>query len=252
MKSAEITSSDEGVARRPVRPRPGALDDRVLRQEPGEADVGQRDADAGDRQRPDQHRPVGLGDLVPQPAVVAHVLLVVHRGDDRAGAEEQHRLEEGVGEEVEHRRRIGADARRHEHVAELRAGRVGDHPLDVVLHQPDRRREEGGRRADEGDEGQRVGRPLQHRRHAADEEHPRRHHRRRMDQGGDRRRAFHRVRQPGVQEELRRLAHRADEEQQRGDLGRVPLPPEEAASASRPGSAPRRRCRSRSTESTST
>ena len=34
-----------------------------------------------------------------------------------------------------------------------------------------------------------------------------------MDQGGDRRRAFHRVRQPGVQAELRRFSHRADEEQ---------------------------------------
>ena len=39
-------------------------------------------------------------------------------------------------------------------------------------------------------------------------------HGRRVDQGRHRRRAFHRVRQPGVQEELRRLAHRADEEQQ--------------------------------------
>ena len=211
MKQRRDHQRPEGEARRAVRPRPGALDDRVLRQEPGEADVGQRDADAGDRQRADQHRPEGLGDLVPQPAVVAHVLLVVHRGDHRAGAEEQHRLEEGVGEEVEHRHRIGADPRRHEHVAELRAGRIGDHPLDVVLHQPDRRREERRRRADEGDEGQRMRRPLQHRRHPADQEHARRHHRRGMDQRGDRRRALHRVRQPGVQEELRRLAHGADE-----------------------------------------
>ena len=35
-----------------------------------------------------------------------------------------------------------------------------------------------------------------------------------VDQRRDRRRAFHRVRQPDVQEELRRLAHRADEQQQ--------------------------------------
>ena len=80
---------------------------------------------------------------------------MVHRVDHRAGAEEQQRLEEGVGEEVEHRRAIGADAGGEEHVAELRAGRISDHPLDVVLHRADRRGEQGGRGADEGDDGER-------------------------------------------------------------------------------------------------
>ena len=47
------------------------------------------------------------------------------------------------------RDRIGADAERHEHVAELRAGRIGDDALDVVLHQADGRREERGDRADQ-------------------------------------------------------------------------------------------------------
>ena len=73
-------------------------------------------------------------------AVVAHVLLVVHRVDDAARAEEQQRLEEGVREQMEHRRAISADARREEHVAELRAGRIGDHPLDVVLRAADQSR----------------------------------------------------------------------------------------------------------------
>ncbi|MNE19684.1 hypothetical protein D3C80_1127740 [compost metagenome] len=43
-------------------------------------------------------------------------------------------------------------------------------------------------------------------------------HGRRVDQGRHRRRAFHGVRQPGVQEELSRLAHGADEEQQTGQI----------------------------------
>ena len=46
-----------------------------------------------------------------------------------------------------------------------------------------------------------------------DQEHAGGHHGRGMDQGRDRGRALHRIRQPGVQAELRRLAHRADEQQ---------------------------------------
>ena len=43
-----------------------------------------------------------------------------------------------------------------------------------------------------------------------------RHHGRGMDQSRDRRRAFHRVRQPDVERELRGLADCAAEDQQRG------------------------------------
>ena len=130
---------------------PGALEDRVLRPEAGEADP--RDtADAGDRQRADDHHPEGDRDLLPQRAVVTHVLLVVHRVDHAARAEEQQRLEEGVGEQVEHRRAVSADARGEEHVAELRAGRISDHALDVVLRAADGRGEDAGRGADLGDD----------------------------------------------------------------------------------------------------
>jgi hypothetical protein len=109
---------------------------------------------------------------------------------------------------------IGADARREEHVAQLRTGRIGDHPLDVVLGQADRGGEQGRDRADNGDDSAAPGACIHRAATAADHEDAGGDHGRRVDQGRHRRRAFHRVRQPGVQEELGRLAHRADEQQQ--------------------------------------
>ena len=53
--------------------------------------------------------------------------------------------------------------------------------------------------------------------HAADEVDAGRDHRRGVDEGGDGRRAFHRVGQPDVQRELRRLADAAEEDAQARD-----------------------------------
>ena len=75
--------------------------------------------------------------------------------DDGAGREEQERLEEGVRDQVEDPVRVGPDAERHHHVAELRDGRVGDHALDVALRRGDQRRKERGDAADPGDGRQR-------------------------------------------------------------------------------------------------
>jgi hypothetical protein len=92
---------------------------------------------------------VGDRHVLAQAAHLAHVLLVVHADDHRAGAEEQQRLEEGVGHQVEHGRRIRGHAQRHGHVAELRQRRIRDHALDVVLHDADQAGEERGGRADD-------------------------------------------------------------------------------------------------------
>ena len=85
-----------------------------------------------------------------QVAHVAHVLLAAHRVNHRSGPKEQQSLEEGVCEHVKDARRKCADAQRQEHVAQLRHRGVGQHPLDVVLHQPDRRRKDGGQRPHDG------------------------------------------------------------------------------------------------------
>ena len=72
-----------------------------------------------------------------------------------------------------------------------------------------------------------VVRQLEQRRQPRHHEHAGGHHGRGVDQRRDRRRAFHRVRQPGVQQELRRLAHRAHEQQQADDGQRVEVPRQE-------------------------
>ena len=96
--------------------------DLVLRPEPGEG------RHAGDRQPADDERERGDGHEHAQQAHAAHVLLVVHPVDDRAGPEEQQRLEEGVRDHVEDGRDVGARADGEEHVAELADRRVGEHP----------------------------------------------------------------------------------------------------------------------------
>ena len=130
--------------------------------------------------------------------------------DHGAGAEEEQRLEDAVGEQVEEARgrEAGADGRHH--VAELRHGRVGEHALDVVLHAGEHRGEERGEGADPRDDRQHVRREREEPDGAGEQVDAGRHHGRGVDQRGDGRRALHRVRQPDVERELRRLADGAE------------------------------------------
>ena len=122
---------------RPRRPPPGSRPSSSSRRTA---------EDAGQRQAADPHHHIGDRDHACQmPPILRMSCSPRHRVDHRAGAQEQQRLEEGVGDQVEDRRLIRADAGGDEHVAELRAGRIGDDPLDVVLHAADRRGEQRGR-----------------------------------------------------------------------------------------------------------
>ena len=117
----------------------------------------------------------------------------MQRVNDRAGAKEQQRFEKRVRGQMEHRRRRPAQADGHDHVTELRERRVSEDAFDVVLLDGDQRGEQRGEAADVGDDFQR--RRVEQKENAAKHVNTGGHHRGGVDQGGDGRRAFHRVRQ---------------------------------------------------------
>ena len=189
--------------------------DHFLRHEAGEQ-RGTRD-----RQRRDEEGPVGDRHLLAKTAHVPHQL-AVHRVDDGARTEEQARLEERVREQVEHAAGGRTDADRHRHVAELRAGRVREALLQVLLNERDGAREDRREAADERHHFERrriepltadVSLPDEQREHADDHVDARRDHRGGVDERRHGRRAFHGVRQPNVERELRRLGDASHEEE---------------------------------------
>ena len=190
-------------------PEPAASRISSLLKKPAEA------GDAGDGERADEHRPIGDGDLLAQAAHVAHVLLAAHGVDHAAGREEEQALEEGVGHQVEDARGIGADAAAEEHVAKLRNSGVGENFFDVGLHQADGGGIEGRERAHNRDHQHGDRRAREQRIHPRDHVNARGDHGCGVDQRADRRGAFHRVRQPHVERNLRGFADGADEQQDR-------------------------------------
>ena len=188
---ADDAECDESESRRDERLR----DDLILGVEP----VGNQ-REAGETQAAVEHRPTDNAPAghVPQTGHLAQIQLpgkAVHHGP---GREEQHGLEEGVGEDVVRCAEGCQHTQPEEHVPQLRNRRIGEDALDVVLRHADRRRQERREPADPRDDGQSVFVQQHHRIHPRDEIDPRGHHRRSVNQGGDRRRTFHRIGKPNV------------------------------------------------------
>ena len=124
------------------------FDDAVLRIEAREkryCNQSERTQERGDP---------GDGHVLAHAAHPADVLVVMHAHDDRARSEEQQRLEERVGHQVEHSHRIRRCTQCHGHVAQLGQRGIRDDSLDVVLDDAEETHEERGNAADDHDETQ--------------------------------------------------------------------------------------------------
>src|SRR4029077_2451291 len=160
-----------------------------------------------------QHGVVGVLDLFVEAAHFADVLLAGHGVDDAAGAEEQEGLEEGVGHEVKNPCGESTDAEGEKHVAELADGGIGENLLDVGLDEGHGGGEDRGCGSHYGDYVQGDWRELVDGVHAHDHVDAGGDHSGGVDEGADGRGAFHGVRKPDVERNLRGFAHGADEEQ---------------------------------------
>ena len=155
---AEHVEGGHGRGHEARWPRPAAVaadlegrpEDLVLGEEAGEG------RDAGDGEAAHEHRPVGAwASCALSPPILRMSCSPDMPWMTRARAEEEQRLEEGVGHQVEDAGGEGAHPAAQEHVAELADRRVGQHALDVVLHEADGGGEERGERADDRDHGER-------------------------------------------------------------------------------------------------
>src|ERR1035437_2278807 len=156
-------------------------------------------------------------DAPSQVAHVAQVLLAAQRVNHRTRTKEEQRLEECVREHMEDACRKRTDAERQEHISQLRNGGVGKYALDVILYQPNGRGKDGGERANDGHGFHRRRRQHEHSVRTGHHVHARRHHGRGVDQRGNWSRAFHRIRQPDIERNLRRLAAGSDKQKQGSD-----------------------------------
>ena len=159
-------------------------------------------------QRGDRHH---LGQPA-QPPDVARAALVL----DDPRAHEQRRLERGMVEDMQHRRQrrqFQRETEQHHQQAQLADGGIGKDAFQIMPEQRHARAEHHRDQPDAADDHGVQFRPRQHRPQPRQQEHPGLHHRRRMQIGADRSGRGHRVRQPEMERELRRLGKAANQNQ---------------------------------------
>ena len=117
-------------------------------------------------------------------------------------SEEQQRLEKCVCEEVEYTGTICTDTQSNEHISKLGTCRIGNDLLDIVLYQPDSSSKKCCCCSDYNDKCLCGGCKFENRRHTGYHKDTGCNHRRRVNKCRNRRRAFHSVGQPRMQEKL--------------------------------------------------
>ena len=132
-------------------------------------------------------------------------------------AKEESRLEEGVRKHVEDRSVKGANTRSHEHVTELANGRVSKNLLDVVLEKTCNSSPESSEHTDHHDNVEHNREEGKHAAETGEQIDTGGHHRCGMDQGRNRSRTRHSIREPGEERNLSRLTRATDEEEDASD-----------------------------------
>ena len=207
--SADVTGDVETPV--PAAARAHFKQQRVLREEAGEEREG-REREAAGEEAAERER-----QSFAEAAHVVERLVAAHRRDHRAGGHKEQRLEEGVGHHVEEAADVGGGADAHNHVTDLRHRRVGDHALEVGHHEADAAGYQQRQRTDDRADRCRRWRPLEEHVEAADQIDASGDHCCGVDQRADRCWAFHRVGEPSLERNLRRLGEGADEDQQHRD-----------------------------------
>ncbi len=148
-------------------------------------------------------RSMRIRQLPSQGPHLPHVQFAGHRVHHASCREEEQTFEKCMGHEVEYARPKGPYAARQEHVSQLADRRIRKNPFDVELSHAHGGSKQSGCSANHGHDRQRNRCHSKEKAAPSHHVHAGCHHRGSVDQGADRRRTFHGVREPRVKRNLR-------------------------------------------------